>query len=71
MFESPVDCNSSQTPVHDPAGVHLFESPVDCNSSQTGVLIYRALQEFESPVDCNSSQTVKYGAAIAVRLRAL
>ena len=34
-FESPVDCNSSQTRCIQIAPLVLFESPVDCNSSQT------------------------------------
>ena len=34
-FESPVDCNSSQTERKSLWSTTSFESPVDCNSSQT------------------------------------
>ena len=71
MFESPVDCNSSQTTKTVTAGDTVFESPVDCNSSQTRVSTFAHAIRFESPVDCNSSQTSGVGSRSMLGLRAL
>ena len=34
-FESPVDCNNTQTGQSDRSVVFVFESPVDCNNTQS------------------------------------
>ena len=70
-FESPVDCNSSQTHVVRDHTEILFESPVDCNSSQTKDASWIDDIAFESPVDCNSSQTPSVVCASMMSLRAL
>ena len=56
-FESPVDCNNTQTyPKYD-TEEEEFESPVDCNNTQTCTVSADVGAEFESPVDCNNTQT--------------
>ena len=57
-FESPVDCNNTQTDIERRLTKHEFESPVDCNNTQTCTITYKNGLMFESPVDCNNTQTV-------------
>ena len=56
-FESPVDCNNTQTYLRCCHPVQWFESPVDCNNTQTLAGPFWFERMFESPVDCNNTQT--------------